>query len=112
MISPFTSNPYVYGGTSLTNGADCSGFTLSVYAHFGISLPHSATAQSYYGTEVSLSELEPGDLLFYGTDGDIGHVGIYTGGGMIVHASTEATGIKTSVYNYRTPIKAVRLLGQ
>ena len=108
----FVGNPYVYGGTSLTNGADCSGFTLSVYAHFGISLPHSATAQSYYGTEVSLSELEPGDLLFYGTDGDIGHVGIYTGGGMIVHASTEATGIKTSVYNYRTPIKAVRLLGQ
>ena len=110
--SQFVGNPYVYGGTSLTNGADCSGFTLSVYAHFGISLPHSATAQSYYGTEVSLSELEPGDLLFYGTDGDIGHVGIYTGGGMIVHASTEATGIKTSVYNYRTPIKAVRLLGQ
>ena len=108
----FVGNPYVPGGTSLTNGADCSGFTLSVYAHFGISLPHSATAQSYYGTEVSLSELEPGDLLFYGTDGDIGHVGIYTGGGMIVHASTEATGIKTSVYNYRTPIKAVRLLGQ
>lgn len=108
----FVGNPYVYGGTSLTNGADCSGFTLSVYAHFGISLPHSATAQSYYGTEVSLSELEPGDLLFYGSEGDIGHVAIYTGGGMVVHASTEATGIKTSVYNYRTPVKAVRLLGQ
>ena len=108
----FVGNSYVWGGTDLNRGADCSGFTLSVYAHFGISLPHSATAQSYYGTEVSLSELEPGDLLFYGTDGDIGHVGIYTGGGMIVHASTEATGIKTSVYNYRTPIKAVRLLGQ
>ena len=108
----FVGNPYVYGGTSLTNGADCSGFTLSVYAHFGISLPHSATSQSYYGTEVSLSELEPGDLLFYGSEGDIGHVAIYTGGGMVVHASTEATGIKTSVYNYRTPVKAVRLLGQ
>ncbi len=87
-------------------------FTLSVYAHYGISLPHSATAQSYYGTEVSLSELEPGDLLFYGTEDDIGHVAIYTGGGMVVHASTEATGIKTSVYNYRTPVKAVRILGQ
>ena len=108
----FVGNPYVWGGTSLTGGADCSGFTLSVYAHFGISLPHSATAQSYYGTEVSLSELEPGDLLFYGSEGDIGHVAIYTGGGMVVHASTEATGIKTSVYNYRTPVKAVRLLGQ
>jgi cell wall-associated NlpC family hydrolase len=109
----FVGNPYVYGGTSLTNGADCSGFTLSVYANYGISLPHSASAQANYGTEVSLSQLEAGDLLFYADpDGSIGHVAIYTGGGMVVHASTEATGIKTSVYNYRTPVKAVRLLGQ
>lgn len=111
----FVGNPYVYGGTSLTDGADCSGFTLAVYAHYGISLPHSASAQANYGTEVevSTSTLEPGDLLFYpDSDGSIGHVTIYTGDGMVVHASTEATGIKTSVYNYRTPVKAVRLLGQ
>jgi cell wall-associated NlpC family hydrolase len=109
----FVGNPYVYGGTSLTNGADCSGFTLSVYANYGISLPHSASAQANYGTEVGMSDLEAGDLLFYADpDGSIGHVAIYTGDGMVVHASTEATGIKTSVYNYRTPVKAVRLLGQ
>ena len=108
----FVGNPYVWGGTSLTNGADCSGFVLSVYAQFGYSLPHSAAAQSNYGTEVSLSALEPGDLLFYSNGGGIGHVTIYIGGGMVVHASNSRDGIKTSVYNYRTPVKAVRILGQ
>ena len=108
----FVGNPYVWGGTSLTNGADCSGFVLSIYAQYGISLPHSAAAQSGYGTEVSLSELQPGDLLFYSNGGGIGHVAIYAGGGMVVHASNRRDGIKTSSFNYRTPVKAVRLLGQ
>ena len=105
--SQFVGNPYVYGGTSLTNGADCSGFTMSVFSNFGIDLPHNAAAQSGCGTQVSLSDLQPGDLLFYGDSG-IGHVAIYTGDGTVVHASNEETGIKTSAYNYRTPVSAVR----
>ena len=109
----FIGYPYVYGGTSLTGGADCSGFVLAIYAQWGISLPHDAELQANYGTEVSLSELQPGDLLFYPSMGyAIGHVGIYIGDGMIVHASNERDGIKTSVYNYKTPVKATRLLGQ
>ena len=107
----FVGNPYRYGGTSLTNGADCSGFVQSVYKHFGYSLSRTAAAQAGNGRSVSLSELQPGDLIFYNNGGGIGHVAIYTGGGMIVHASTKKTGIKTSVYNYRTPCKAVRIVG-
>jgi cell wall-associated NlpC family hydrolase len=107
----FVGNPYVWGGTSLTNGADCSGFVLSIYAQWGIYLPHDAELQANYGTEVSLSALMPGDLLFYSSGGyAIGHVAIYIGGGQVVHASSPSTGIKVSVYNYRTPCKAVRLL--
>ncbi len=106
----FIGNPYVYGGTSLTNGADCSGFTMGVYAQFGYSLPHSSAAQSGYGTDVSLDSLEPGDLLFYSNGGGIGHVAIYTGGGQIVHASTERTGITVSDAFYRTPVCAKRLV--
>ncbi len=109
----FVGNPYVYGGSSLTNGADCSGFVMAVYAEYGYSLPHSAGMQSGYGVEVKadISTLEPGDLIFYGSY-SIEHVAIYTGGGMVVHASTTETGIKTSNYDYRTPYKAVRILGQ
>ena len=107
----FVGNPYVWGGTSLTDGADCSGFVLSVYAHFGYSLPHDAELQANYGTEVSLSDLQPGDLLFYSNGYEIGHVTLYIGDGMVVHASNSRDGIKTSVYNYRTPVKAVRLIG-
>ncbi|MBR6223269.1 MAG: C40 family peptidase, partial [Lachnospiraceae bacterium] len=107
----FVGNPYVWGGTSLTKGADCSGFTLSVYAHFGISLPHSASAQSGYGTRVKISELKKGDLLFYPSLGhSIGHVAIYIGNGQIVHASSRRTGIKISKYNYKTAKCAVRLI--
>ncbi len=105
----FVGNPYVYGGTSLTNGCDCSGFTMSVYANFGVSLPHNAAAQSGCGTSVSIDSLQPGDLVFYG-DGGIGHVAIYCGSGTVVHASNEETGIKYSSYNYRTPVAAVRLV--
>ena len=98
----FIGNPYVAGGTSLTNGTDCSGFTMSVYAHFGYSIPRTSGSQLNYGTAVSYSDAEPGDIMCYA-----GHVGIYIGNGMIVHASTPATGIKTTIATYR-PILSVR----
>ncbi len=101
----FVGNPYVAGGTSLTEGCDCSGFTGAVYAHFGISLPRSSYAQSTAGQEVSVSDMQPGDILYYG-----GHVGIYVGNGTIVHASTAATGIKYSSAYYRTIIAVRRFV--
>lgn len=108
----FVGNPYVYGGSSLTDGADCSGFVMAVYAEFGYSLPHSAGAQSGYGVPVDTSSLEPGDIVFYGDGYSIEHCAIYVGDGVVVHASTEETGIKTSPVFYRDPMCAVRLLGQ
>lgn len=103
----FLGNPYVYGGTSLTNGADCSGFVLSVYAHFGVSLPHSAAADQRMGTAVGgLAEAQPGDLICYS-----GHVGIYIGNNQIVHASTPSGGIKISRVNY-APIICIRRIFQ
>lgn len=106
----FVGNPYVWGGSSLTNGADCSGFTMSVYAHFGISLPHNAAAQSGCGTSVSLDSIQAGDLLFYSDGSGISHVAIYNGNGTVTHASNSNTGITISNYNYRNPVAAVRLL--
>lgn len=105
----FVGNPYVYGGTSLTKGADCSGFTMSVYAKFGVALPHSSSAQARCGSKVSSGDVQPGDLMFYGSGGGINHVAMYIGGGKIVHASTERTGIKVSNAYYRTPVTIRRV---
>ena len=98
----FVGNPYVYGGTSLTNGADCSGFVMSVFAEFGYELPRVAAAQCAASEKKDVSDIEAGDLVFYG-DGGIDHVALYIGDGKIVHASTAATGIKVSDYDYRAP---------
>ncbi len=101
----FVGNPYVYGGTSLTNGADCSGFVMSVYANFGVSLPHSSKADRSVGSAVaSLAEAQPGDLICYS-----GHVALYIGNGQIVHASTSRTGIIVSSASYRTPLAIRRI---
>lgn len=107
----FVGNPYVYGGTSLTNGADCSGFVMTIYKDFGYSIPRTADVQGTVGTEVSLSALAPGDLVFYdhGT-GSIKHVALYIGNGQVVHASSSTTGIIISNTNYSTPCKAVRII--
>lgn len=103
----FLGNPYVYGGTSLTKGADCSGFVMSVFSHFGISTGRSSRDQAARGKTISVSEVKPGDLLFYASGSYINHVGIYVGNGKIIHSSTPATGICYAPSNYRTPCKAV-----
>lgn len=101
----FVGNPYVWGGTSLTDGADCSGFVMSVYAHFGYSLPHSSASDRSVGVAVSTSDLQPGDIICYS-----GHVAIYIGGGQIVHASNPTDGIKISNASYRSIVAARRIL--
>ncbi|MBR1623698.1 MAG: C40 family peptidase [Pseudobutyrivibrio sp.] len=106
----FVGNRYVWGGTSLTNGVDCSGFTMQIMAKYGVYLSHSSRAQANEGTKISTSELKPGDLIFYGKGSTINHVAIYIGGGQIVHASNKRDGIKISNYMYRTPLKCVRVI--
>lgn len=101
----FIGNPYVWGGTSLTNGADCSGFVMSVYAHFGYSLPHSAEMMAGCGRGVSYSEAQPGDLICYS-----GHVALYMGGGQIVGAQSTRSGITTQTATYRTIIAVRRII--
>lgn len=103
--SQFIGNPYVYGGTSLTNGTDCSGFVKSVYGDFGVDLPHSSSALRGVGTSVSASDMQPGDIVCYS-----GHVGIYAGDGNIVHASTPSSGIKVSDANYKTILDVRRVV--
>lgn len=106
----FVGNRYVWGGTSLEKGVDCSGFTMRILGKYGISLPHSSKAQPSYGTKISASEAKPGDLFFYGSGRSISHVAIYIGNGQIVHASNKRDGIKVSNAYYRNPICVVRYL--
>ena len=108
----FVGNPYVWGGTSLTKGADCSGFTMSVLAKFGVSLPHYSGSQAKMGKAVTSGNMRPGDLIFYaGSGGQVNHVAMYIGNGQIVHAASRKSGIKISTWNYRTPVAIRNVLG-
>lgn len=100
----FVGNSYVWGGTSLTKGVDCSGFTMQIYKKFGVTLPHYSGSQTSYGKKITKSQLQPGDLIFYGENGKINHVAMYIGNGQIVHAANKRDGIKISNAFYRTPI--------
>lgn len=108
----FVGNPYVWGGTSLTKGADCSGFTMQVMRQFGVSLPHYSGAQAKMGKPVKSGEMRPGDLIFYANSGGtVNHVAMYIGNGQIVHAASKKSGIKISTWNYRTPVAIRNVLG-
>lgn len=108
----FLGNPYVYGGTDLVNGTDCSGFTSGIYAHFGISITRTSRSQAAAGREIALSDVKVGDLVFYTNlqTGEIGHVAMYIGNGQIIHAASETLGILISDMYYRQPCKAVTFL--
>lgn len=108
----FVGGRYVYGGNDPHTGVDCSGFTRYVMQHAaGIPLNHSAAAQSVQGRAIDSSQMRPGDLIFYGSGKSINHVGMYIGNGQVVHASTYKTGIKTSPWNYRAPVKIIDVIG-
>lgn len=106
----FLGNPYVYGGTSLTSGADCSGFTMKVFENFGIDTGRTSRDQADKGKTIPLDSIQPGDLVFYANGDYINHVALYIGGGQIIHASTPKNGIMITTMNYRTPYKAVTFL--
>ncbi|MBE5906695.1 MAG: peptidoglycan endopeptidase [Lachnospiraceae bacterium] len=106
----FVGGRYVWGGTNLSTGVDCSGFTMQIFAKYGIGLPHYSGAQANCGARISVSEAKPGDLFFYGSGRSIGHVAIYIGNGQIVHAASARTGIIVGNAFYRNPICAVRLI--
>lgn len=103
----FEGNPYRYGGTSLTKGIDCSGFTQAIFKKKGIDLPRTSKQQARNGRVIPFNKLQPGDLLFYRKNGVINHVALYIGEDKVLHASCEESGIKVSEYNYRKPYKAV-----
>jgi len=106
----FLGNRYVYGGTSLTNGTDCSGFTMRVFGHFGYGLPRTSGSQAAATTSISSSQAKPGDLFFYSNGSRINHVALYIGGGMVIHASNPRSGIKISSAYYRSPAKIGRII--
>lgn len=108
----FLGGPYRYGGSDPRTGTDCSGFTSFVYRNgIGVSISRSSTGQASQGTPIGAEQMQPGDLIFYGSGRSINHVAMYIGNGQVVHASTPQTGIKTSAWNYRTPVKIVNILG-
>ena len=108
----FVGGRYVYGGNDPHTGVDCSGFVRYVMQHgAGVSLNRSSTYQATQGVSICAEQMQPGDLIFYGKGQRINHVAMYIGDGKVVHASTEKTGIKTSLWNYRTPLKIVNVLG-
>ena len=108
----FVGGPYRAGGNDPRTGVDCSGFVRYVMQHgAGISMNRSSGSQATQGHAVNSSQMQPGDLIFYGSGRGINHVAMYIGDGKVVHASTERTGIKTSPWNYRTPVKIVNVLG-
>ena len=108
----FVGGRYQYGGSDPHTGVDCSGFTRYVMQHgAGVSLNRSSSSQATQGQAISAEQMQPGDLIFYGNGSRINHVAMYIGDGQIVHASTEKTGIKTSVWNYRNPVKIINVLG-
>lgn len=106
----FVGNPYVWGGTSLTNGADCSGFVQSVYRNFGVDIPRIASDQANAGLKIPVQEAQPGDLIFYAENGSVYHVVMYIGNNQVVHASSTATGIKVSNVYREKAVWAVRLV--
>lgn len=106
----FLGNPYVYGGSSLTEGTDCSGFVMRIYEHFGIQTGRNSREQAANGRPIAVEAVQPGDLLFYASGNTINHVAIYIGGGQVIHAASAKTGIIISPSNYRTPCKAVTFL--
>lgn len=108
----FLGNQYVWGGTSLTNGTDCSGFTMRVYQKFGYSISRTSRSQASKGKTIKVSAVKPGDLVFYAKSGRINHVAIYIGNGQIIHASNPVSGIKISNLYYKTPYKAVRFINE
>ena len=108
----FVGNPYVWGGTSLTNGADCSGFVMSVLKHFGISVPRVSRDQARAGVRVTSDQMKPGDLVFYAnSSGTVNHVGMYIGNGQVVNAASRRSGIRIYRWNYRTPVAIRNVIG-
>lgn len=107
----FLGNPYVWGGESLTNGCDCSGFTMLIYRHFGITLSHYSVSQASEGRAVDSGSMQPGDLVFYASGGTINHVAMYIGNGQVIGAQSTKSGIAIRSWNYRTPVKIVSVLG-